>query len=115
MLKENELLMHLRRLQLLVLIVVFSLMSCNNNKNRANSSRAVVEWEGKEILFPENLPCYVSDNDTLSELCDEIFRKEFKILLYVDSAGCSSCRLKLLEWKQLIDEAEILYPWSGNN
>jgi len=28
----------------------------------------------------------------------------------VDSAGCSSCRLKLLEWKQLIEETKILYP-----
>ena len=36
--------------------------------------------------------------------------KQFKIFLYVDSIGCSSCRLKLLEWKQLIEEVEILYP-----
>ena len=110
MLKENEILMTIVRLQLFVCIVVFSLYSCANNKRGENISRVADEWEGREILFPENLHCHVSGKDTLSELCNEIFLKEFKILLYVDSAGCSSCRLKLLEWKQLIEEMEILYP-----
>ena len=114
MLKEKNKVMKRKRkrtqLQLFVWIVFFSLMSCNNYKSRENTSRATVDWEDKKILFPEDIPCYVSDNDTLSELCGEIFRKDFKILLYVDSAGCSSCRLKLLEWKQLIEETKILYP-----
>ena len=91
-------------------VVVFSLNSCSNHRNRENASRVVIEWEDREILFPENLSCYVSGKDTPPRICDELLSKEFKILLYVDSAGCSSCRLKLLEWKQLIEETEILYP-----
>ena len=51
----------------------------------------------------------MSGKDTISELCSNQFGKEFKILLYVDSVGCSSCRLKLLEWKQLMEEADSLF------
>ena len=64
---------------------------------------------GKEILFPEAVPCYVAGKETLPENCDEWFGKEFKILMYVDSAGCSDCRLKLFEWKQLMNEADSLF------
>ena len=95
---------------LIICLVFFSFCSCKDNKNRGDASRVVYEWEDREILFPANLPCYVLGKDTHLKLCDEIHRKEFKIVLYVDSAGCSSCRLKLIEWKQLIEEAEILYP-----
>ena len=67
------------------------------------------EWTGKEIKFPENVPYYVSGQETLTEFCDDCFHKEYKILLFVDSAGCSSCRLKLFEWKQLIEEANNIF------
>ena len=100
------------RLYLLALvgIVSISFSSCKKNKRFDEAAKIVNEWVGKEIFFPENLPCYVMGKDTLPGLCNEIFQKEFKILLYVDSAGCFDCRLKLFEWKQLIEEAESLFP-----
>ena len=106
----NDIIIKRRQLQLIIWIVVIVFNSCNNNRSKVETSVIAFEWEDKEILFPEDVPCYVSGKDTLLELCDEMFRKEFKILLYVDSAGCSDCRLKLIEWQQLIAEAEILYP-----
>jgi hypothetical protein len=69
-----------KQVQLLCWIVVFSLTSCKGKRVREESTKVVHEWIGK---------------DTLPALCDEIFLKEFKILLYVDSAGCSDCRLNL--------------------
>ena len=98
-----------KKLQLLFLIAIFPLCSCKDN-TRKNIAMVVNEWTGKEIQFPENVPCFVSGKETLPEFCDESFHREFKILLYVDSAGCSDCRLKLFEWKQLIEEADSLYP-----
>ena len=95
---------------LFILIVVFSVYSCKERKQRIEITKIVNEWTGKEILFPENIPCYVTGKDTLAELCNEWYRKEFKILMYVDSAGCSGCRLKLPVWKQLIEEADSLFP-----
>ena len=91
-----------------VLGVCFS--ACKENERREAVAMIVNEWTGKEIRLPENMPCYVSGLETFSEVCDDYLHKEFKILLYVDSTGCSGCRLKLFEWKQLVEEAERLYP-----
>lgn len=91
------------------IIIACLAYSCKDNKKRNEIAKIVTEWTGKEILFSENIPCYVSGKDTLSELCNAYFEKDFKILMYVDSAGCSSCRLKLFEWKQLIEEADSLF------
>ena len=109
MITEDNTVIRLKQLQLFFGIIVFSLCSCKDNKNREEAAKIIKEWTGKEIRFPENVPCYISGKDTLPELCSENFRKEFKILLYVDSAGCSGCRLKLFEWKQLIEEADSLF------
>ena len=95
-----------------LLFILFPLLfvsSCKDNRKRDEAAKIVNEWIGKEIRFPENVSCYVSGKDTFPELCNEHFRKEFKILLYVDSAGCSSCRLNLSEWKQLMEEADSLF------
>ena len=110
MLIEKNIVMIRKQLQLIICIAVFSFCTCKESRNRGDTSRVAYEWEGKEILFPGNVPCFVLGKVALPELCYEIFEREFKILLYVDSAGCSDCRLKLLEWQQLIVEAEVLFP-----
>jgi len=84
--------------------------SCKENKRKSDAIKIVSEWTGKEITFPENVLCYISGKDTLLDFCYENFHKEYKILLYVDSVGCSSCRLQFAEWKQLIEEADRLFP-----
>jgi len=101
--KNNTLFFHI----FLATFILF--YACKDNKRKEEATKIVNEWTGKEIRFPENVPCFVSGKDTLSELCDDHLRKEFKILLYVDSAGCSSCRLKLFEWKQLMEEADSIF------
>jgi len=100
---------NMTKIHLIFLCVLFSVFSCKDNKRKEDATKIVSEWIGKEIRFPENVPCFVSGQDTLQVLCDDHFRKEFKILLYVDSAGCSSCRLKLFDWKQLMEEADSLF------
>ena len=94
---------------LLVSCIVFSFSSCSKNKKKEEAIKIVNEWIGKEIRFPDNVPCYIAGKDTLPELCNEWRRKEFKILLYVDSVGCSRCRLNMFEWKQLMEEADSLF------
>ena len=90
-------------------MIVFSVCSCKARKQRNEIAKIVNEWIGKEVHFPEDVPCYVLGKDTLTALCNEHFQKEFKILMYVDSAGCSDCRLKLYEWKHLMEEADSLF------
>ena len=109
MVKDFKIVSKGRQYQLFMWIFIFSLSACRGNKRRDEITKVTLEWIGKEIRFPENVPCYVSGRDSFPELCDEIFLKEYKILLYVDSAGCSDCRLKLFEWKQLMEEADTLF------
>jgi len=94
---------------LLLLLVGCSVCSCKNHNKRNEIIKIVNEWAGKEILFPENVPCYAVGKESSPKLCDSWFQKEFKILLYVDSSGCSDCRLRLFEWKQLMETADSLF------
>jgi hypothetical protein len=63
---------------LFYLVAVFSMCSCKENKRKSEIEETVVKWIGKEILFPENISCYVSGRETLPEICDEWFQKDFQ-------------------------------------
>ena len=91
---------------ILLVLFLFLTVSCKNDKKEKNTST----WVGKQIYFPQNTPCIMHGRDSLTKFCKDSLRKEYKILFYVDSTGCNSCRMKLLEWKQIISEAEILFP-----
>jgi hypothetical protein len=40
----------------------------------------------------------------------DLYNDNYKILLYVDSLGCTSCRLKLLStWKKIIEESDTVF------
>lgn len=90
----------------LLLSPLFS--ACKTDKKRVEAERIVKEWIGKEIRFPKNLPCSVFGKETLLSACNDLFDFEYKLLLYVDSTGCSSCRLRLIEWKELMVESDTL-------
>jgi hypothetical protein len=93
---------------LIVLSLLIALQSCKNSKR--NEVEAIIkEWMGKEIQFPNDFQCNVSGKDTASVVCTGLTEAEYRILLYVDSTGCSSCRLKLFQWQQLIEEADSLF------
>jgi hypothetical protein len=85
-------------------ILVFS--SCKDNKLRNDATAIVKEWTGKEIQFPENTPCFSMAKDTS---CVDLYSDNYKVLLFVDSAGCTSCRLKLSEWKKIMEEADSVF------
>ena len=63
---------------LFISLLALFLYSCKDNRKRDEAAIIVNEWMGKEIRFPENVSCYVSGKDTLPELCNEYFYKEFK-------------------------------------
>ena len=44
--------------------------------------------------------------------CVDLYSDNYKILLYVDSLGCTSCRLKLPEWKKIISESDSVFSKS---
>ena len=87
--------------------VSFFLCSCKEDKRMQNIQQIVAEWTGREIRFPAGIPCQSLGRDTV---CINTSSPNYKILLYVDSTGCTGCRLKLSEWKQLMAEADTLFP-----
>jgi hypothetical protein len=92
-----------------MLLLIFSAFACKKENKRAEAEKAVNEWLGREIKFPSDAQCYMLGKDTISTRCYELLAREFKVLLYVDSTGCSDCRLRLQEWKQLIAESDTLF------
>ena len=89
------------------IIVAFALFSCKKDKTKDDIIQVVAEWTGKKIVFPEGIPCQLPGKDTF---CIDPSNQNYKIMLYVDSTGCNSCRLRLAEWKQLISEVDALFP-----
>ena len=90
---------------LVILVIVFS-YSCRKDVRRENAAKTIKEWTGKEIKFPKELAITSIGRDTT---CIDLYNDNFKILLYVDSSGCTSCRLKLYEWKMIIDESDSIF------
>lgn len=91
---------------IILTLLAICLSSCKNNKQQDNAIKIVKEWTGKEIKFPESLSCTSMGKDTA---CIDLHNDNYKIVLYVDSLGCTSCRLKLAEWKKIMKETDSLF------
>ena len=87
----------------LFFICLYCLISCNNDTKKIEL--LLQDWEGKEIMFPKDLLFYAGDRDTSISIVNK-----FKIISYVDSLGCTSCKLKLDGWKNLISYMDSIYP-----
>ncbi|MFW5700282.1 MAG: hypothetical protein ACOCWM_01220 [Cyclobacteriaceae bacterium] len=89
---------------ILLVVFVFSSTGCKKQSRKAEAKSIVKEWIGKEIKFPDDFQCNLSGKDTSYMLCADLLESEFKILSYVDSTGCTDCKLQLIEWDYLINE-----------
>ena len=89
---------------LVCLCVIPFLASCAES-DKERLSKLVNEWERKEILFPTHSTFTIQGKDTV----DFEFRNaDYKVVAYVDSAGCTGCKLQLPRWKELIAEVDSL-------
>ena len=90
---------------LFILILLPIFFSCKNEQKEKEKQIAqlVNEWQGKEIKFPDNLifTRYLTDTTDF-----QITQSEYKVLVYVDSIGCTSCKLQLHKWKELIEYSD---------
>lgn len=88
---------------LILLLMLISLSHCSDKKR--NLIRLVEEWENKEILFPKQSVFTIQGRDTVAYFSQN---SSYKILTYVDTVGCTSCRLKLSNWDKFIKEVDSL-------
>lgn len=93
----------------IVYIIFFSIciFSCQNEKS-IQAEKILKKWIDREIIFPENLNFSIQGSERASNFA--IRDSEFKIVAYVDSMGCTSCKLHLSEWANYINNIDSIYP-----
>ena len=84
--------------------LLFFAMSCQKN-DRAKVESLVKEWNNKEIRFPDNPVFTRFVTDTVPY---KIPKTDYKVVVFVDSVGCISCKLQLPKWKEFIHEVDSL-------
>ena len=94
------------RVSLFFLSFLF-LFSCQE-KRKEYLAHLVQEWQGKEIIFPENPVFTRLVKDTVDY---RIPMSDYKVVTYIDSIGCVSCKLQLSKWKEFIAQVDSV---SGN-
>lgn len=83
-----------------------ALSSCSDGGQlRKSKAEAMVhEWIGKTIVIDPSLPFTIDTTDTVKYNIDA----NYKMLMFVDSVGCLSCRLKLKEWERFNDDVDSI-------
>ena len=80
-----------------LIISIVVLCSCGNKREHEIIS-LLKKWNNKEIIFPNDAIFTICGRDTVPMPVS----KDFKVISFVDSTGCTSCKLKLDEWKHFI-------------
>ena len=90
-----------------VILILFSFLfffSCSNVKKK-QFEILVNEWNNKEICFPAH-PVFTRQlTDTVLY---RIPKSDYKVVVFVDSVGCVSCKLQLSRWKEFMHEVDSL-------
>ncbi len=97
--------MLLKKIVIACLIAIVAIACTKKTDKQAQAERIVTEWVGKTVKFDKEIPLTVYGKDTV---LPNFGITPYKLLLYVDSTGCTSCKLKLFEWQKLMAEADTL-------
>ena len=87
-----------------LIMCVWVLASCQESREEA-MLRLVNEWNGKEIKFPSRSVFTIQGKDTVNFPFQEA---DYKVVTYIDSVGCTSCKLQLPRWKALVAEVDSM-------
>ena len=90
-------------LRFLYLFLSLLLLASCGDSRREDITRLVKLWQGREIKYPDGVVFTKLARDTVPV---DVYARSHKVLVYVDSAGCTSCRLQLHEWKKFIAEVD---------
>ena len=86
-------------MRLLSVILLSSLLSACGSR-LSHEREMLSQLVGKEIIIPENLTFSVMDREVDIDFGDA----DFTIITYIDSAGCTPCKMKLPIWDNVINE-----------
>lgn len=94
----------MKYLNLLLLATTLICFSCKDDK-KDKIAHLVTEWQDKEITFPKEITFTRYVTDTIDY---QIPTSDYKVLIYVDSIGCTSCKLQLTKWKALMAHTDSI-------
>ena len=89
---------------LLLISVVLGICSCKN-QNMEKNLFIVKDLLGQNLVLPDSLIFFNSDGQSIDVT---IQKTKYRIVMYVDSIGCISCKLKLAKWKQFFVDVDSL-------
>ena len=95
--------------KLLYISLLLSLLTACKENNKEKFALLVQEWQGKEIVFPQDMAFSRFVTETVDYRIPDA---KYKVLVYVDSVGCTSCKLQLSKWQELI--AHVDSATNGN-
>lgn len=88
-------------MKVVYLFVITFLLCCCNDMRLKDSLNLLYS---KKIEIPTNLRTTYNGKDSLM---NEMFENKFKLIVYFDSTGCSSCNIsKMYMWKPLLKYVE---------
>lgn len=90
---------------LMIFLLGLALFSCTDSKNKEVAT-LLQEWEGRRIVFPSNPTFTIQGEDTV----EYHIKNTYKILIYIDSTGCTSCKLRFTEWRIFMSEVDSIRP-----
>ena len=88
---------------LYLLLTISCFYSCKDRRDDIN--QLVNKWEDKEIVFPAHSIFTVQGRDTVSFSFSDA---NYKIVSYIDSVGCTGCKLHLPRWRRFMYEVDTL-------
>ncbi|WP_288361127.1 DUF1573 domain-containing protein [uncultured Bacteroides sp.] len=89
----------------IVVIVLLFLVSCKDDK-RARVLSLLEDWNSKEFIFPSNLHFTINGDDSIDYRIQN--ESKYKVVIYVDSTGCTSCKLRLSAWQEFMEQVDSL-------
>lgn len=85
---------------ILMFLASITLWSCASETDAY--AKFVSEWQGKKIILPDNMTDVLTGDPIDTENAD------FTILTFVDSLGCTGCKMKLSLWNEFIPSIDTL-------
>lgn len=87
-----------------LLILLLSLLLCSCRERVSHEREILSDLLGKEISIPDNLDYRILE----TQIEYDIDAAKYKIIVYIDSTGCTSCRMKLHKWDNVINELKTI-------
>ncbi len=93
----------MRAIYLLTVPLLLLLTGCSGQGNRVIAAD-IEKWHRKEIIIPASLKYYVKGEQVDYDIDD----CDFKLVTYVRSGSCSSCMMKLKEWRKALADFDTI-------